>query len=102
MSVCVTLLEGTVPISLSTQTRYTLLTITAAFSFVSGLKGIMTKGLDAADVREQELEHLIQDTKRFPKLLRGLKPRNVEENRKLQENTISRFVVSSNWIDLQN
>ena len=59
-----------------------------AFSFVSELKGITMKGLDVADVGGQDLEHLMEDTKKFPKLLRGLKPKEVEENRKLQRGIV--------------
>ena len=57
------------------------------FSFVSELKGIMAKELDYAQGGEKELENIIQDTKRFPKLLRKLKPQDVEEDRRLQERT---------------
>ena len=54
------------------------------FSFVPELKGIMATGLDYAKGGEKELENIIQDTKRFPKLLRRLKPQDVEEDRRLQ------------------
>ena len=46
------------------------------------------KGSGVADVGGQDLEHLMEDTKKFPKLLRGLKPKEVEENRKLQRGIV--------------
>ena len=61
------------------------------FSFVPELKGIMAKGLASADVGGKELENIIQDTKRFPKLLRRLKPQDVEEDRRLQGRTNMHF-----------
>ena len=61
------------------------------FSFVSELKGIMAKELDYAQGGEKELENIIQDTKRFPKLLRRLKPQDVEEDGMLQGRTSSEF-----------
>ena len=60
---------------------------TQTFFFVPELKGIMAKGLASADVGGKELENIIQDTKRFPKLLRRLKPQDVEEDRRLQGRT---------------
>ena len=66
-------------------------TLIEHFSFVPELKGIMAKGLASADVGEKELENIIQDTKRFPKLLRRLKPQDVEEDRRLQERTKGQY-----------
>ena len=57
------------------------------YHFLSELKKIMG-GVDAEDAGPRELERLVEDAARFPKLLRALRPREVEEERGLQRGLV--------------